>query len=148
MIQQGIVLEIRGDEARIRLGHGDCAGCQGCAEGLSDKRPEIWVKNPIHARIGQLVSVEFDPARAIQASIVLFLVPILALLAGAFLGHKIGESINFEHAEHFSVMGGFIFLAICISVTAIFDRKQRGKSKKGPRIVAVLPGDACPGAPR
>lgn len=95
-----------------------------------------------------MVSVEFDPARAIQASVILFLVPILALLAGAFLGHKIGESLYIDHAEDFAVAGGLSFLAICVSVIAVFDRKQRGKSKKGPKIVAILPGNACPGAPR
>lgn len=148
MIQQGIVREIRGEEARIRLGHGDCAGCQGCPERLSEKRPEIWVKNSIHAQIGQIVSVEFDPARAIQAAIILFLFPILSLLAGAFMGHKIGESLNSERVENIAVIGGLIFLTICVSVTAILDRKLRGKEKKGPRIVAILSGDACPGAPR
>jgi len=95
-----------------------------------------------------MVSVEFDPARAIQASIILFLVPILALLGGTFLGYKIGESMDLERTEDFAVMGGLLFLIICVSVIAVLDRKQWGKAKKGPRIIAILPGDACPGAPR
>jgi positive regulator of sigma E activity len=95
-----------------------------------------------------MVSVEFDPARAIQAAMILFLVPVLALLAGVFLGHKMGESQDIKQAENFAVAGGFIFLTICVLVIAILDRKQRRKSKKGPKIVAILPGDACPGAPR
>ena len=143
MLQYGEVLQSEGERALVRIGRGDCANCCGCAEGFNEKKPDIWVENNLRAQPPQHVAVEFEPRRAILAATLLFFVPILALLVGAFSGIAIGNIFFPTYSEESGIIGGIVFLGVYITVIAVLDRKLKNFWGKGPRIVEVVPEIYC-----
>jgi sigma-E factor negative regulatory protein RseC len=89
---------------------GACAG-KGCGSSVFNRlwhpdTPEFHVVNPIHAQPGEAVVVGLPDGALLQASAAAYLVPLLALLAGAAIGHVAGNG------EPAAALGGLIGLLL------------------------------------
>ena len=94
--QQGQVTAVSGDVASVRLGgSAGCSACdagRGCGAGifgrLLRRKPAVLeLDNPIGARVGQAVVVGVPESTFLQLVFRVYLLPLIAGLAGAVLGH-------------------------------------------------------------
>ena len=91
---------------------GDCHKCSGC--GAAKETMFLTVKNPIHARPGDMVRIEAASGPVMAATVVFYLVPMVLFFLGFFLG------------ESLWALGGLVgglgfFLGIGLAV--VYDRK-------------------------
>jgi sigma-E factor negative regulatory protein RseC len=69
-------------------------GCEGCSEkgacGIESggKSVEVEAVNEAGARVGDLVLIDVKSASVLKAAFLLYVCPILAMLAGATIGHR------------------------------------------------------------
>jgi len=83
--QCGQVIEKNGDCVVVEIAPDTaCKGCGGCEQ--SSKSRKITVRTDKNLSVGDAVEIEMDSKDALKAGAVLFLFPVLGLLAGTAAG--------------------------------------------------------------
>lgn len=143
MIEEtGTVIAARGDLAEVECQrHSTCGACAAngaCGTSLLERhfgRRQILltVHNPLGARPGDQVVVGVPEGALLSASVAAYLVPLLAMVAGALAGAGAGESWP-DSAALIQVLGAAAGLAAGLMWLARFSR-ARGRD---PRYRAVI----------
>jgi sigma-E factor negative regulatory protein RseC len=142
--QQGRVVATAGARVRVRLGGtSGCSACDaghGCGAGvfgrLLRRRPvELEFDNPIGAEPGQAVMVGLPESLFLAMTLRLYLLPLLAGLAGAAAGHWLGLWAKLE--------GGALDLATAVSgivlaLIALRRARNRRMEFSPDRVVKLL----------
>lgn len=134
MEQEAIVARVEGDQVYIELG-GDGSGCGrcheagGCRSGLFSQifRPgprQFRMANSIGAAPGDRVVVRVAEGATLRAALLVYLVPVVFLLAGAFVGTALGEGSAGSDAA--AVVGALLGLAGGVSVGFVLRRGAAG----------------------
>lgn len=105
--QQGRIAEMSGTRLRVRMGGtSGCSACdagRGCGAGifgrLLQRRPiDLEFENQLGADVGQAVMVGIPESLFMRLVVRLYLVPLLAGLAGAAAGHYLSYRAGFSDA--------------------------------------------------
>jgi len=118
-----------------------CGGCQstphGCRSCLTSVKMESRVANPLGAEPGDLVKIHLSSASLFTGAAILYLLPILGLLLGAFMGTW--ASAVYGLTELFGSIGGAA-AGLCIGYAGVIvlDRSPRIRRRIMPTITAVL----------
>lgn len=91
---RAIVVSVEGNEAVVAAKHGGCGQCdsaKGCGSGklaqLFCSQPrQFRVRNQMNARVGEEVQVSVADGVLLRGAIILYLMPLMLLLAGGLLG--------------------------------------------------------------
>ena len=120
---------------------GACGGCQstphGCRSCLASAKMESRVTNPLDAEPGDLVKVHLSSASLFTGAAILYLLPILGLLLGAFMG--VWASTVYGMTELFGSIGGAAAgLSIGYAAVIVLDRSPCIRRRIMPTITAIL----------
>jgi sigma-E factor negative regulatory protein RseC len=130
---EGIVFETHGQKASVRLSvHGNCSGCGSCGGGGTTI---VTAENPINAEVGQHVLVETEERNANLSAFIIYLLPILAPIAGYAAGHLV-SALAGKHGIIISVSGAVAFFAAALFFIKKYDKKVRASSGE-PVIVSI-----------
>lgn len=103
MIEEtGLVVEAKGENAWVETSRKtSCGSCEakGCGTGalskvLGRKSQRVQVKNPIDAKPGEQVVLGISESALIKGSLAVYLVPLLALLAGGLFGELMATQMQ------------------------------------------------------
>ncbi|WP_026886080.1 SoxR reducing system RseC family protein [Clostridium beijerinckii] len=133
--EQGLVIEVVGNSARIKVGrHSDCKNCGACpgSESLI-----LEANNKIGAKPGQRVILEIKETNVLRAAFIVFILPLIALFIGVMLGGIIGQYIGVNKFM-FQVIGGVVIFALSIVVVKYFDKASAANEKSKPVIIRIL----------
>jgi len=134
--EEGVVAEIEDDIARVAiLTKSACEQC--AASGVCHPGDQEYLEaaNPLGAKKGQKVKVVLAPQVYLKASIILYGIPMAALIAGAIIGKNI--SIRYV-GEQNSDLWAFIAGAVCMLVSFIFIRSYNKKVEKTQKYKPVI----------
>lgn len=141
--QIGIVVAVEGERfARVLTDRkGACGGCQsnpdGCRGCLSSAKMESRVANPIGAGAGDLVKVHLAPRKLLAGAAILYLLPVAALLGGAFAGTAAASTLGVS--ELTGALGGAALGLVAGFLAVIgLDRSQGIRRHLTPRITTVV----------
>ena len=136
MIQVGYVVAVEEGVADVALGeHLECNKCGACLATIGKKRKSIKAANGMGADVGDRVEVETPPGFTVAAAFVLFIFPILAGAAGAYLGRGWLGALGLGLTAGAVVMAA-VFVAFSLIVIRYIDRVYF--SRQMPKIVNVL----------
>jgi sigma-E factor negative regulatory protein RseC len=150
MIEEtGVVIETEGITARVKVQkRGACEGCAatGACE-TSEEGMEIKALNPVQACAGQTVRISIKPQSYLKGSMMIYGLPMTALIAGAIIGKNIGEKyfIDFD-SDMIAAIAGFAMLLITFLFAKNWSRKAETKTEYQPVIEEIL-DDATPSDP-
>ncbi|AJG99650.1 siderophore-interacting protein [Clostridium beijerinckii] len=133
--EQGLVIEVVGNSARIKVGrHSDCKNCGACpgSESLI-----LEANNKIGAKPGQRVILEIKETNVLRAAFIVFILPLIALFIGVMLGGFIGQYIGVNKFM-FQVIGGGVIFALSIVIVKHFDKASAANEKSKPVIIRIL----------
>jgi len=133
--EQGLVIEVVGNSARIKVGrHSDCKNCGACpgSESLI-----LEANNEIGAKPGQRIILEIKETNVLRAAFIVFILPLIALFIGVMLGGIIGQYIGVNKFM-FQVIGGVVIFALSIVVVKYFDKASAANEKSKPVIIRIL----------
>jgi len=138
----GKVLEKRGHQALVAMQRHvaceNCGRCGGILGGPDQKDERVEVDNPINASEGELVNIEVDDRQLLKVAFLVYMVPVLALLAGIFGGLGLAPVLNYG-GDHtlFSVAMGLVLMAVVILAVRSWDRKVKDDSRFRPVIKSL-----------
>ncbi|HTG01461.1 MAG TPA: SoxR reducing system RseC family protein [Nitrospirota bacterium] len=146
--EEGVVAEVTGGLAKVAvLKKSACEQC--AASGVCHPGDQDYLEaaNPLGAKKGQKVKVVLAPQVYLKASIILYGIPMVALVGGAILGKN--AALHFG-ASSSSDLWAFVCGALCMTVSFFFIRSYNKKVEKTqqykPVIVEILTSTASPEA--
>lgn len=130
MRQSGVVVLDKGKTAVVRFQRSDaCGRCNACFH-LGGTEADIEIENPLRAQAGDVVLIELHGKSVFTASLIVYGIPLVGLIAGAALGSLWGDLYAALAAVLFAV-GAFFLLR------ALEPRFSRMREFK-PRMVEIL----------
>ena len=103
---------------------GDCHKCSGC--GAAKEAILLEAKNPIGAKLGDLVIIESETGPVLKAAAVMYLLPMVLFFCGYALGAALWQQGG--------LTGCLAFLA-SIGLAVVYDRKIVKKQQTGYTII-------------
>lgn len=138
--EQGIVDKIVSKNAVIRIQRSSaCAKCEskGACQALSDKEVLIEVPNDLQAKEGDTVEISVPTSSLLKLSMLVYLLPIFALIAGSYVGSTLAQEFDL-HSSLCSIGGGIIAMSITFYLLKIFDRASASKAEYHPKMTRIL----------
>jgi len=138
----GIVKSVQGNMAKVSVGAGP--GCCGsCQRDYCDLETIRWVEteaiNPVHAKVGQKVRINMKNLAFLKGVLLLYVLPIVALLTGAVLGRAYLPSYFMGASpDVLSAAGGFSLFLISLLTARVFSREMEKKAEDKPVIESII----------
>ncbi len=146
MAEQIGVVQISEGNGRARVVTDRRGGCSGCESGsgacrscLSSAKLESSVNNPLGARAGDIVKISLPTRTLYKGAAILYLVPILGLIAGAFVGLWMATNLGWSDSP-VTVLGGMIGLGAGLGVVVRIGRGRKMSQALTPTITAIIAG--------
>lgn len=139
--ERGIVTRVEGGSAWVATSRS--SSCEGCASrGACHVQPnqdevEVRAVNAAGAAVGDRVVISFQTASYLKASFLLYVFPVLAMIAGAVLGQ---ESAPWFHLDPgaLSLVCGFLFFLLAVVVIRIRGNRMARNEAYQPKISKIV----------
>lgn len=138
--EQGIIEDVSGQKILVRIKKSSaCATCEsrGDCEVASGKSMIVEVANDLGGRKGDHVELSVPSGVFMKLSLLVFVLPVAGLMAGAFAGGAVAEVLHLPLSLA-SVIGGFLVMGITFYALKRFDRSLRARSEFRPRMTRIL----------
>ncbi len=130
MRQTGKVIELKGKKAVVRFVRSDaCGHCNACFR-LGSNEADIEIDNTLKAKLDDVVGIEMHGKSVLKASLLLYGLPLVALLVGAFIGSFKGDL--------YSALAGLLFAAGAFFILRAFEPKFSRMTEFKPRMVEIM----------
>lgn len=127
--EEGVIVGVEGGRASVRIERSDaCSRCRVCVP-MGDGSMVIEAKNMRGAVIGERVSIEVDDSRHLRAAFMVYILPLMGLIAGYLTGTALGGS------EAVGFLCGAGMLVLVFVVLHWYDKKIGRRDQSWPRIV-------------
>lgn len=149
---EGVVVARDGEyvlvETERRSSCGDCSA-KGCGTGalhkvLGARRQQVRVRNRFDARVGDTLLLGLQEDALVRGSLAVYMVPLLAMLAGALVGEGIAPQWYAE-AELLAIVGGGLGLLAGLGWLRRFGRAAATDERYQAVALHILrrPGEAA-----
>ncbi len=137
--EQGLVERIKRDRALIKVVKS--SACSHCTSKDSCSVPEknmvIEVKNSLNAKEGDLVEVSVPEGTFITLSLMIYIFPVVALMAGAFLGNYLSTLLETDPSLT-AIITAAIFLFASFIILRLIDRRKEIRAKYIPNMTRII----------
>jgi sigma-E factor negative regulatory protein RseC len=138
--EKGIVAELSDNKAQVRIQKSSaCASCEarhGCHI-HNTKEMMVDVNNDLGAKLGDLVEISVPTWSFLRTSFLVYFLPVLALIFGAYAGGVWAASLHLSPTLA-SVLGGGLALALSFAVLRRVDRAAQCRAGFSPRMTRIL----------
>ncbi|MFZ7112150.1 MAG: SoxR reducing system RseC family protein [Desulfatiglandales bacterium] len=138
--ERGIVERADQQRATIRVeksSHCATCGSRDTCHSFGENEMRIEVVNTPRAKTGDLVEIAIPTRTLLKLSLIVYLGPILLLIAGAFAGQQWAHASLMDPTLP-SVIWGLGAMGVSFLLLKWLDRKMRGKSSYSPRILRIV----------
>lgn len=139
--EEGVVIRIDADTAWVKTKKSQA--CEGCASrgacsimGGGDEM-EVQAVNTAGGRVGDRVVINFDTTPLLKATFLIYVFPILCLLAGALTGMKLAPRFNFDPSV-FAAVCGFLFFGLAFVYVRIRGNRMSQEDQYRPKVIRIL----------
>ena len=139
--EQGIVIKV--DAATAWVKTTKTSACKGCAAKSSctalggGKEMEVEAINDAGAQVGQKVVLHFQTSPLLKATFMLYVLPILFLIFGAFVGDQTAPHFSINPSTC-SLIVGLIFFGISIKFVKSKGNKLAKREAYRPKVIRIL----------
>lgn len=146
--KEGIVTEIVGKEVWVKTTRSkSCDSCESkdsCTEQSKAQEMTIKVENSLNASSGDRVIVGLKTAPLLKVTFILYIFPIILLIAGAATGESIAASLNTDKSLT-SLIVGILFFTISFFVTRLINSAWANKKEYQPFLMRFTQKNSvCP----
>lgn len=139
--EKGVVDEISGRKAIIRIEKSSaCASCESrdSCDVHQGKPMTIEVNNELKAGQGDRVEVSIPSGTFVILSLYVYLLPVLALMGGAYVGGTLLAPRFHMAPTPVSIVIGFMAMAVTYFFLRRFDKTPLANAKYRPRMMRIV----------
>jgi sigma-E factor negative regulatory protein RseC len=142
MREQGVVTRlIPPDAVEVSLQASEACGRCGACHPASEGRVGIEAAALPGLREGDGVEIEISTGGVVAASFVVYLLPVLFLIAGYVLGSRLAGFIaGGLSGESGGIVGAMVLFAASFGIVRRYDRHVRRRGTLRARVIRILPG--------
>jgi sigma-E factor negative regulatory protein RseC len=138
--EQGVVLRTDSKAAWVKTTRS--SACEGCTardscHTMGGKEIEVKALNSAGARAGDRIVLSFETSSLLKATFLIYVFPIVFLIAGAALGQFLAPLAAFNPSA-LSVLLGFALFFLALLIMKQKANKMARKSAYQPRITKIL----------
>lgn len=144
--EQGIVEEVLGHSVVVRIQRSAaCASCdsKGLCRDMADKTMRLELENNIHAKEGDRVEITIRSGALAKISLLLYMIPAVALVVGAYGGARLGGLAGADSTLA-SIVGGLGAMGAIFYLIARMDKARGVREEFKPRLTRILSGTGVP----
>ena len=139
--EQGVVIKIDSNAAWVKtVKSSACKGCsaRGSCHSLgSSNETEVKVLNEVGAKEGDRIILSFETASLLKVTFLLYVFPILLLIAGAAIGMELAPYFDFNPSALSAIMGFSFFFAAMLLIKTTGNKLAKKKEYR-PKIIKIL----------
>jgi sigma-E factor negative regulatory protein RseC len=139
--ERGIVTKIDSTTAWVKTTRTSacktCSAKGSCSAGESGTEMEVEAINEAGAQIDDRIIISIETASLLKASFLLYVFPILLMIAGAVIGQKTGPLLDIDPSL-FSAVVGFLFFFISFWFVKSRGNRMARKNEYKPKIIRIL----------
>jgi sigma-E factor negative regulatory protein RseC len=114
-----------------------CSARSSCHSLGGGEEMEVEAINRAGAQVGQKVVLSFDTSPLLKATFLLYVFPIITMIAGAFAGQQLARNFNIN-VSLLSAIFGFLFFGLTILFVRSKGNKLAQKEEYRPKIVRII----------
>ena len=139
--EEGIVIKVDAATAWVKTTKTSackrCAAKSSCTTLGGGKEMEVEAINNAGARVGQKVVLHFQTSPLLKATFMLYVLPILFLLLGAFIGDQTAPHFSIDPSMC-SLIVGLVFFGISIKFVKSKGNKLAKTEVYRPKVIRIL----------
>ena len=137
--EQGIIQEIKRRKAIVRIQQTSaCAHCRSKDSCDVSKRDMlVEVSNDLQAKEGDYVEISVPEGTVLKLSFLVYIIPVIALLIGAFAGAAVAQPLHIDSALA-SVLGSGLFMGVSFIVLKRLNTNAESSGKYYPRMIRIV----------
>ena len=82
--------------------------------------------------------LEMEEGNVVFSALIVYLFPLVSMIAGYFISLRIGEVFKFNTGESIGIVGSVFFLAISFYIINKINNHLRSNKKFQPKIIKIL----------
>jgi len=131
MKENGVIVSKKNDFVVIEVTRSSACGdkCDSCGSNCEKKVMKAEVKNRLNAEIGDSVEVEVADKSILKAGMIVYIMPLVFLSIGVWLGSLVGNSLENINGELIGIAMGIVFMAISLLFLKRIDISIKKNSK-------------------
>ena len=114
-----------------------CSARSSCHSLGGGEEMEVEAINKAGAQIGQKVVLGFDTSPLLKATFLLYMLPILTMMIGAFIGQQLAPKLNLD-TSFLSAIFGFLFFGLTLVFVRSKGNKMAKKDEYRPKIIRII----------
>jgi sigma-E factor negative regulatory protein RseC len=115
-----------------------CASRHSCNSDHSSKEMEVEAINSAGASVGDRIVLSIQTSSLLKATFLIYIIPILSMLVGAFLGQKLAFDNGNQDPSGFSALMAFLFLGVAVLFIKFIGKSMSLKKEYTPTIVRIV----------
>lgn len=139
MREMGLVVAVDQKNAQVRFERSAaCSKCRACGMLADAKEIIISVENTLSAKVGDSVEIDMQTKGVMMASAIVYVIPLIALFLGLFVGPVITKLLGLALDEDMSAgVCALVFIGISWLTLKGIDAKLRKKTYLLPQMNAI-----------
>ena len=114
-----------------------CASRDHCNPGHAPQEQEVEAINLAGARVGDRIQLAVRTGALLKAMFMLYIFPILSMLAGAVIGDRLAPSFN-ASPSLVGVLAGLGCFAAALTVVRMGGQRMGGSDEYRPKIIRII----------
>lgn len=139
--EEGVVIKVGADTAWVKTKKSKaCEGCSSrgaCSVMGGGDDMEVQAINAAGGKVGDRVVLSFDTTPLLKATFLIYVFPILFLLAGALIGAKLAPALDLDPSLSSALVGFSMFAAAFLYVRFKGNRMSKDERYR-PKIIRIL----------
>ncbi len=138
LVETGRVAKVKGKTVIVEIEkRSACAECHaGCACDIDKSIRLVEANNHLGADVDQYVQVSIPNESVLTASVVVYVIPLIALVTGTLLGSYIGKHLGVEIL--FEIFSGFICLGLSFLFVRYYNNIFKQQIKNQPVVSKIV----------
>jgi sigma-E factor negative regulatory protein RseC len=141
LVEEGTITKVVGSKALVLVGKSSmCDGCHSrsvCKNLGGGKTMEAEANNSAGGKVGDRVLLKLDTSLFLRITFLVYIIPVLALIAGAIIGVKFGPQYSFNPELASLVLSVSAFI-ITFLILYVVGKLAKVKQKYIPEIVKII----------
>ena len=138
LVETGRVTKVENDKVIVEVEkNSGCAECHvGCACDIDKSIRLLEANNPLGADVDQFVQVSIPNDSVLRASFVVYIIPLVALIAGTLLGRYFGARAGVK--DIFEIFTGFACLGLSFLFVRYYNNIFKREIRNQPVITKIV----------